>query len=164
MRNHTSYGKNIAVISIVSSIESTTTSHKRVSEEVFVAIEAELMKVNGISAVLAVYGKERFMSFTSAVELDEDVTFVASLILAEGIDIRSKLADSIFDPSVISSTRTLLVKSHYLTDTSTLHPIEDDNFTRRVFEDKLLMWKERSVFSDELIIRDDSSWYDRGSA
>ena len=89
MRNHTSYGKNIAVISIVSSIESTTTSHKRVSEEVFVAIEAELMKVNGISAVLAVYGKERFMSFTSAVELDEDVTFVASLILVEGVDIRS---------------------------------------------------------------------------
>ena len=41
---------------------------------------------------------------------------------------------------------------------------EDDNFTRRIFEEKLLRWKERSVFSDELIIRDDSSWYDRGTA
>ena len=53
MRNHTSCGKNIAATSMVSSIEATTASNKRVSEEVFVAIEAELMKVNGITAVLA---------------------------------------------------------------------------------------------------------------
>ena len=80
MRNHTKYGKNIAIVGLDSRLSVDTAPHNRVSDGNFAAVEAELMKISGVSAVLAVFGKQRFTSISLDVSV-EDIEIVASLII-----------------------------------------------------------------------------------
>ena len=158
MRNHTKYGKNIAIIGIVSCLEAGTAHHNRVNEDVFVAIEEELMKVNGISAVLEVYGNQRLLTFSSSIKINDDITFLASVMLSEGADIESDMGDTLFDPSVLLNARVILIRNHFVTDKSTLSRFDDNIYRRKRFEELLLRWK------DTWVVDEDSSWYYRNSA
>ena len=59
MRSHTKYGKNVVIFGLVSHPREEIISFRCVGDELFESIETGIMKVSGISAVLAVFGTER---------------------------------------------------------------------------------------------------------
>ena len=69
--------------------------HRRVDDDVYDLIESDLMKVSGVSAVLSVFGKTRTDSFSFNCDSDQEVTLVASILIGEGVDIKTELDDEI---------------------------------------------------------------------
>ena len=96
------------------------------------------MKVPGISSVLAVFGNQRLRSYSSTINIDEDITFLGSLILKEGVDIATDFVSTNFDVNVIKEVRTIMVKNHFVTDSSTASGYHDNSYKRRLFEEKFL--------------------------
>ena len=101
-------------------------------------IERELMKVTGISAVLSVFGKTRVDMFPFYVDLEDDVTLVASVLIAEGVDIKIELESENMDIRKIQKATVLDVRNHVMTDKSTSCQFQVSYHRRKRYEEKLL--------------------------
>ena len=62
MRSHTKWGKRIAIIAIGTPFDQAL-DNGRVTEKNFLVLEKELMKAEGISAVIAIFKKKRLENF-----------------------------------------------------------------------------------------------------
>ena len=83
------------------------------------------------------------------------------MIFTEGADIEAELSNTDFDSSVLNSARILMIKSHYVTDSST--GFESAFGRRKRFEEQMLRWRDSSILTDWLF-EDDSAWYRRATA
>ena len=161
MRSHTKWGKSVAVIALGTSFDQEHLDNDRVTEENFLIIEKELMKAEGISAVLTIFKKKRFEKFFKKENL-EDVNLVATLLLKEGVDINDELKSVSIDHQIIENIVVVEVRSHFVTDHSVWACYEPGYHVRKRFEE-LLRWEDRPSVM-ELYPVSDSRWYRRNTA
>ena len=161
LRAHTKYGKNVAIVNIGSSYQVNASIESRLEGEDFQILEAELLKIPGLSSVLSVFSKQRLQYFCSDMAVGE-LNLFASLHLKEGTNLEEELATVSFDAKVIENIKILCVKNHFITDTSTESMYELSHYKRRNF-DKLLRWKDEPLLNGYGIAADDS-WYRRNTA
>ena len=162
MRSHTKYGKNVVIFGLVSHPREEIISFRRVGDELFASIETEIMKVSGISAVLAVFGTERLKPF-SYMKVDDDINLAASALIGEGVDIWFELEKSNIDSSIVEKIKILDVRNHFMTDKSTSCPFQTGYHKRKLFEEKLLRWNETPLMPG-CQYENDSFWYSRSKS
>ena len=95
MRNHTKYGQNIAIVALKAIIEEIP-DPRHVTETNFLLIENELMKSNGVIAVLTVFGKKYLESQSFSTEGIEDFNLGAALLLKPGTNIKKEMLKLFF--------------------------------------------------------------------
>ena len=110
MRAHTKYGKNVAIVNIGSSYQVNASIESRLEGDDFQILEAELLKIPGLSSVLSVFSKQRLQHFCSDMAVGE-LNLFASLHLKEGTNLEEELADVSFDSKVIEYIMILCEKS-----------------------------------------------------
>ena len=91
MRNHTKFGQNIAIVALKADIEEFP-DPRHVSQTNFLLIEKELMKTNGVIAVLAVFGKGHLERTNLSTEGIKDFNLGAALLLKPGINIKKEIS------------------------------------------------------------------------
>ena len=161
LRSHTKWGKRVAVIALETSFDEEQLGTDRVTEENFLILEKELMKAQGISAVLAIFNKKRFEAISKKENLEE-INLVATLLLKEGVDINDELKNVSIDHQIIKTIVVVTVTSHFLTDHSVWACYEPGYYARERFEE-LLRWEDVSSVMMLYPVRD-SWWYRRSTA
>ena len=161
MRSHTKYGKNVAIFGLVFTPQEHIIRHKRVGFNTFATIQNELMRISGISAVLSVFGNNRFESYAS-VKLNDEITAIASVLIGEGVDIWSEVDEFNSGPEYIKRIEILDVRNHFMLDKSTASEFEADYYKRRSFEKNLLCWNETFLPYDDTRI--DGYWFRRSKS
>ena len=160
MKSHTKYGKNVAIIGITSSHQFDRFVKNRVSHDDFLLIEHQLMKMPGVSAILAVFSKDRYKDYSQDTDLTSH-SLICSILLKEGVDIQLEFDNVKFDSNLIQKVDVLCVKNYFVMDTSTESQYEL-GYRRKSFE-KLLRWKDYPVLTG-CYEGPDSEWYDRSTA
>ena len=154
-------GESVAVIALKTSFDQEQLGNARVTEENFLILEKELMKVEGISAVLAIFKKKRFDEILKIENL-EDFNLGASLLLKEGVDINDELKNVSIDQQFLERVLVVTVRSHFLIDRSVWACYEPGYHARKRFEE-LLRWEDRPPVL-ESYPEPDSWWYRRSTA
>jgi len=164
MRNHTKWGKRVAIVAIRTPLDQEHIGYERVKEESFLVLEQELMKAKGVSAVIAIFKKNRFERFFKKDNL-EDVNLVASLLLKEGVDIHDELSNVSINQQIIEKLVVVEVRSHFLTDHSCVWRYYENEaaYTAKKSFEELLRWKEEDPVQDFYPVKD-SRWYRRSTA
>jgi hypothetical protein len=148
MRSHTKYGKNIAILALKTPLNPfffQPTNHDtkledHIEEKHFASVEKEILKVNGVSAVLAVFNKRRLKEYFNQDDFQAD-NLGASLLLKSGADIKAELTAVSFDKKIIESFTVLTVRNHYKDWWGDDWRRTGQDCKNQEFE-KLLLWRE----------------------
>ena len=98
------------------------------------------MKVNGVSAVLAVFNKRRLKEYFNQDDFQAD-NLGASLLLKSGADIKAELTAVSLDKKIIESFTVLTVRNHYKDWWGYDWRRTGQDCKNQEFE-KLLLWRE----------------------
>ena len=118
MRNHTKFGQNVAILALNADTEEEIYRYtKHVNESSFLLIEAELMKTNGVIAVLTVFGKKILEKQNMIEEEDVDFNLGAAILLKPNTNIRKEILKTFWKKrcvlNIVNKCKVLTVQNHF---------------------------------------------------
>ena len=151
MRNHTKFGQQIAIIAMKAKVERESWGH--LDQFDYVNVETELMKIDGVAAVLTVFGKDE-LKYHGLLQTNSDgMNLGAAMLLKPGTDIHDKFAKKIQELDLIENYEVLVAQTYF----SESYPDYD------MYEGMWVPDRKRNRKYEKLIFfngfsRDDSLW------
>ena len=159
MRSHTRYGHQVAIVGFMSSIDENI-KRNHIQENHFAIIEREMMQVEGVVAILAVFYKQRMKMYFDEDSL-EDITLGAALLINPYVDLKVEFSRLSFDKFFIDNLRVIVVRHHFTPDND---GCDSEDYRRERFKE-LFSWREPDRFPfDPTFSRPETKMYDRNRA